>query len=853
MENQKIVSFKGYKTMYDVDSLLDITTDKISKPNNYFESINFKDTEFLKIWVDIDSEIDIKTYTLEEFNKLDKFIIDRFKLYNDTVENISLISSSHYKSLNKKKSEIDNKYKNEIKSKLSYRITFLTEVCKRMADIKYDVINNKSKKLINLFKDTDITIGFDKKTSLLEIDLSVYRGGQSKMRCVNAYKIIEQKERINKLIIGTIEDTILSYPPKHYTIYINDKIDHLGNEIKELKPEKKIKKDYKKEEDTKEDKKDDDEEYEEHIKELLNGLKPSRYENYSEWINIYCIFINENLNMKLFDKFSQKSSKYNKNENQKLLKNIKKCEGLKLATLYYYLKEDNIDLFNKLQKTRRDFWFMLNNLNQSDLSKLYYSLVPNKYVRSNITGWYEYNNYNVLVHRRETPSSLLNDISNKLQNYIIEQRNLLLPSDDKYSEKISKITHAYNNLGQATYTEGIIKYLKSLYLIDELDDLLDSKNEYLAFTDYLYDIKKKCFRSIEPNDYISLTTKYKAPIKIDKEGNITAKHSIIHKTQIDKFINSIFENNDLEEYYKIITGLSLFTNKLQSLYIHVGSGGNGKGLLTTILRLCLGDYFITADNTFLTTTYKSGAPNNTLYNCKSKRYLLIAEPDDGSNDCKFNIDFIKNMSGGDMITARAVYGKNNLSYIPQFSANVQSNNIPKLGKLDKGIVRRVKIIPYKLSFVDNPKLENERQINYKLSDEFQEQDYINEFILMLIEKAQEYYNKDYSKDIKTPSIVFNETNDYINDNNPLKDWLSKNIEITNNSKDRIKTSTLNNLYNEDDEVEIRYNSKDMIKYMKFNGFEPVKYHNIQYYIKCKLIDKKNEDDIIEHKIKNVFV
>ena len=583
------------------------------------------------------------------------------------------------------------------------------------------------------------------------------------------------------------------------------------------------------------DKEDEDED---HLKQILNGLSESRYENYSEWISIYCVFINEKLNMKLFDEFSQKSKKYNKYENNKLLKNVKKCDGLKMATLYYYLKQDNIELFNKLQKTRKDFWKMLYNMNQNDLSKLYYSLVPNKYILSNITGWYEYNNYNVLIHRGDVPSSLLNNISNKLQDYIIEQRNFILPKEKEYDEKMKLIKKAYNNLGQSAYSEGIIKYLKSLYLIDGIDDLLDSKIELFAFDDYLYDIKKKCFRLINPNDYISITTKYKAPIKII-DGIITPIRSISRFEKINKFINSIFENELLEEYYKIITGLSLFTNKLQNLYLHVGGGGNGKGLLSTILRIALGAYFLSAENTFLTTIYKAGTPNNTLYNAKSRRYLLISEPDDGSNDCRFNIDFIKTMTGGDEISARAVYGKNNLKYIPQFSTNVQTNSIPKLGKLDNGILRRVQIIPYNLSFVDFPKSKNERQINYKISDEITQQDYINEFILMLIDKAQEYYLKDYSKDIKIPIDVSLETDKYINENNPLKDWIDINIEITENIKDRISTTELYKIFNEDESIDVRYNNKEMTKYMKYNGFEPVKKGGINYYIFCKLKKNKN--------------
>jgi phage/plasmid-associated DNA primase len=221
------------------------------------------------------------------------------------------------------------------------------------------------------------------------------------------------------------------------------------------------------------------------------------------------------------------------------------------------------------------------------------------------------------------------------------------------------------------------------------------------------------------------------------------------------------------------------------------------------------------------------------------RYLYVSEPDDGK-DSRFNVDFIKSTTGGDPITTRALYGKN-VTFIPQFSVQVQCNNKPKLGKIDKGIVRRIKIIPYLLNFVDNPKLPTDRKRDYNLVDEINKEEFRNEFILMLIDKAVEYFDKDYSKDIKIPLRVSNETNEYFDDNNPIKEWIDANIEITNNENNKIKTTDIHKLYNDDD-VDTHLNSKDMITYMKFNGFETKKSNGTNWYIKCKLKPRpaKNE-------------
>ena len=294
------------------------------------------------------------------------------------------------------------------------------------------------------------------------------------------------------------------------------------------------------------------------------------------------------------------------------------------------------------------------------------------------------------------------------------------------------------------------------------------------------------------------------------------------------------------EYYKIISGLSLFTTKLQSLFIHTGTGGNGKGILSSIARMCLGDYFITAENTFLTTPYKAGQPNSTLTNARSKRYLFISEPDNGQSDCKFNIDFIKTMTGTDPITTRGLY-KDNITYIPQFSPHIQCNHKPKLPKLDNGIYRRVKIIPYRLSFVDKPKAKHERKRDYNLVDRINKQEFINEFMLVMIDKAKEYIDTDISQ-LYIPPIIQAETTEYLNDNNPVLDWINLNVEQTNNPKDRIKTSDMHKMYNENPLTERHLSATDFCKFMTFNGFVIKKIGGIRYYINCMFKQPENDND-----------
>lgn len=819
----KQIEFNGFKKLISKKEIL-INVKKLSKRNNYFENT---DLDKMRIFIDLDGKT--KLTDEKEFNELNKKYLNVLK----SIDDISIITSSHFKS---EKWEYNRDTKEEelteISPKLSYRITFINEYCENINDMRTIVENEKQEELKKLFNEYDLSIGT--KDELLKIDTAVYRKGIGKIRCVNAYKHIQQKERINKLVKGEIEDTIISHIPDDCSLKrpIQKKIIQKEKITKDKIKNETIEKEIFINSNMNNTNSD--------IKELLDGLDKKRYTDFNYWIKAYWIFLNEKLDMDLFKYFSKKDKNYNEKNNENILKKFKPCNGLKISTLYFWLKEDNYELFKKLSKVRKDVWNALDNMNQSDIAKMYYSISKNKYVRSNISGWYEYNNNNVLVFRCDnttTPSSLLNNISNSLQDYITEQRNFLTPDNEFYNINMKIYKVAYKNLGQSSYIKGVMEYLKDLYTVEDLDSLLDSKIDLLCFTDYVYDMKIKKFREIQTTDYITKTTKYKAPITIDNNNNISIKYSKENRENINKLIKSIFEDDEMEEYFKIVSGLTLFTNKLQSIFIHTGSGGNGKGVLSSIVRSCLGDYFLTGENTFLTTPYKAGAPNSTLNNAKSVKYLSVSEPDNGKG-CNFNADFIKSLTG-DPITTRTLY-KDNITYIPQFSAHIQCNNKPSLTKLDGGIVRRIKVIPYQLSFVDSPKLDNERQKNYNLSDVIDKEEFKNEFIIMLIEKATEYYNTDYSK-LKKPKKVDMETSNYINDNNPIKDWIDKYIIRTDNIKDRKKTTEIMNLYNEDKNTERQLNSKEMMEFMTYNEFKNIKSKGVKYYTNLKIREIEEDD------------
>jgi putative DNA primase/helicase len=438
-------------------------------------------------------------------------------------------------------------------------------------------------------------------------------------------------------------------------------------------------------------------------------------------------------------------------------------------------------------------------------------------------GWYAYNEYNILLeYGQNAPTLLLNDIASKIHEWLNSLKNSINLADENKTEKFKMIMKAYTKIGMSSFIKGCIDFLRNLYNVEKLDEKIDANKNILSFENLLYDLEIGNFRKIRHNDYIIKNTKY----------NINIKSNSKIRERINKLLYSIFENDGVITFWKISTALSIFGKSFESLYIHTGTGRNGKGVLTTLLKALLGDYFLTTDNTFLTTIFKSGQANSTLAQSKGVRFLLVTEPDNGTADCSLNIDFVKLMTGGDEISARDLYAKAS-TFKPFFSLLLQCNQKPKLNKIDKAIEERLKIIHYPFTFVDNPTHQEERIKDNNLKDLIIEQEFINEFILMLLEVANENKN---IKFIELPEEVKQQNKEYLEENNNILTFINEYYEITKDEKNKIKSSDLLTNYNAYNDS--KTDAKKLKQMMEYNRFKTKRFNDGIYY--TNLILKKVE-------------
>lgn len=563
---------------------------------------------------------------------------------------------------------------------------------------------------------------------------------------------------------------------------------------------------------------------------VLDALSPTRYAEYDDWLKIGLALYNEKLGVDVWERLSKKyyprmatgDSKRDCRSKWAGFGKHRKDKQITSATLWHMLKKDNPAKFYELMETRQDFLAMLTLLNSNDIAKYFYNISPDKYVYNEHMGWYSLTANNTWSHsEKPVPSGVKGDIANTFQTLCLDTKRSILAKhareagatadkekhkqlEEQLKPKIDLIHKSYKQLGGADFCSGVISFLDTYYNNEELEATMDTNPYLFAFSDGVYDLNECKFRPITPADMISTTTGYAYP---------KASNPKVRK-EIEAFIYGLFEDNDTKDYLlKVLASCLLGYNKFERYYVFTGAGGNGKGVITELIRVAFGNYYIPVNVSLFTKIQERlDMPVPALVESRNRRFMMSSEPETSE---KLQVSMLKKISGGDPMEARTLHSKHVWKFKPMFKPFFQANDIPKLSKVDTAIQRRMEVIKFPFNFVANPTLPHERKgdpdvKNIKcVSDEWRD-----EFILMLTE----IYAKDLknAKTIALPDSVKASTNDYIDDNNPLKFWLNDKYEVTKSDHDTIRASELKADYMRDMKVE-KCDDRWFKQLLSFNG------------------------------------
>ena len=402
---------------------------------------------------------------------------------------------------------------------------------------------------------------------------------------------------------------------------------------------------------------------------------------------------------------------------------------------------------------------------------------------------------------------------------------------DKYNKKCQEIASQATKIRNIAKKNNIIAECALLFekQFEDFYEQLNEKRNLIGFNNGVFDLKTGQFREGRPDDLLTFSTKYDYTPIVDEEV----------RDYIMQFVSSIMKTTEMEHYLLCVLAYMLGGQKfLEECFIMTGAGGNGKGVLKDLLKMTLGDYFYEPDiSIFTQKKTDSSKANSEIAKAKGVRLLMSSEPEDGD---KLQIGRLKLFTGGDQIQARQLY-KEAVEFKPQFGIMLQTNGIPELSKLDGGIARRLRLIKFPFNFVDKPVSANEKKIDSSLKSKFSIEniEYAQQFMLILLE----YYSK-YIKNINkldTPDEVMQFTNDYLESQDAVGQFIKDHCEITDNRKDKILSSEMYAEFKNSEHYVQGIDNKEFHKQMRAKNLERKKQMGMYYYVNVKLCVKDTSE------------
>lgn len=223
-------------------------------------------------------------------------------------------------------------------------------------------------------------------------------------------------------------------------------------------------------------------------------------------------------------------------------------------------------------------------------------------------------------------------------------------------------------------------------------------NPWLAATaSATLDLSSGHHRSPSPDDYITMA--------LGTEFDPAARCP-----RWEQFLQEVFDDDqNLIRYVQRAIGYSLTGDTSeQVLFLCYGSGANGKSVFLDILADLFGDYAgSTAFDTF--DAANRNTATNDLAALKGKRFVSIIETEE---DRRLAEARVKQVTGQDLVDCRFLYGEW-FSYKPSYKLWMAMNHLPTIRGTDRGIWRRIRLIPFVQSFEQSP----DRRLRDKLQAE----------------------------------------------------------------------------------------------------------------------------------------
>jgi phage/plasmid-associated DNA primase len=557
------------------------------------------------------------------------------------------------------------------------------------------------------------------------------------------------------------------------------------------------------------------------IRSKLNGLSEKRYTNEKLWRHVgWCLKSASNNSSQIYDlwiEFSKKSMMDYEEKAAYTTWERGKENVYSWGTITTWLREDlkdNPEQFNSIMSKDAIYQILTNNRGWGHLTiaEILSILLDDNYraVRtqksSSLNGYtfYEFKNHIWTISRNGIPNSLriiLNDSLYKIfkkVEIILYQKKVgysINNNDDKIvktDKKIKDIKSAMSKIMNShQYRNNILIDCITGFMgpvgIQEFFDTLNSNDHLTGFPNGIYDSSNNEFRDGIPSDNVSISL----------NGNyLTTVDNDVEQEMIT-CIKRVFPDDETFEYVMKVIALSVFEPQARNkCLLFCGDGGSGKSEFMKFLNFMLGGYFSILNMHFFTEkNIKPDSPSPGIMKLMDTRIVVSSEL---NNTLKFNLQRLKQLTGGMILCGRELYGIL-VEFMWKGLLLMDLNNLMDLEIVDRSISRRLLVVPCNTIFaddIDNAKnLYKHRPRIYQADPKYEQKlhKWTSEghAITYLLNLYKDHIrNKDFNIVRNQPASIRKTTADYIYKYDLHRRYYDDRIEFTDRRTDKILRKSL---------------------------------------------------------------
>ena len=356
---------------------------------------------------------------------------------------------------------------------------------------------------------------------------------------------------------------------------------------------------------------------------------------------------------------------------------------------------DGLQLFLEQPQVRRKFLLSLNGLHNA-VAKYFYSIYQDRF-RCIGSKWFEFTSH---IWEAQDESDIITAVLSSEEYlepfvYALEFYSRTNSRASDVESKKKRIDSLLRNLQTKPFKSHVLGECEETFRYNHRDFARSIDRAYLTpFSNGVLDLTTMEFRDGRPDDNMtkSMNVDY---IPYDPEAPTKIHNEIL------TWFEQVQPDENLRNYIKKLSGLLLTPDtNLQKVFVFSGIGANGKSFfLNNVLQPAMGSFFKSGQTTLLTRKReKANESNESLVHLIGARVAVFMEPDGGET---IQADILKLISGGDEMLVRANYSKQ-MAFKPTFKTFIVCNNKPKLSEDTFAIWRRIRVVDWPVTFMDNP-------------------------------------------------------------------------------------------------------------------------------------------------------